>query len=51
LIFVKFLFTLLFPLHGSFIAVYQACTNQKARRAKLININYPRVAKLYFVVQ
>jgi len=28
----------------------QACTTQKARRAKLININSPRAAKVYFVV-
>ena len=28
----------------------QACTTQKARRDKLININSPRAAKVYFVV-
>jgi len=30
--------------------VQQACTTQKARRAKFININSPRAAKVYFVV-
>jgi len=30
--------------------VGQACTTQKARRAKLININSPRAAKVYFVI-
>jgi len=28
----------------------QAYTTQKARRAKLININSPRAAKVYFVI-
>jgi len=28
----------------------QACTTQKAPRAKLININSPRAAKVYFVI-
>jgi len=28
----------------------QACTTQKARKAKLININSPRAAKVYFVI-
>jgi len=28
----------------------QACTTQKARRAKLININSPWAAKVYFVI-
>ena len=32
---------------GLFNAVYQACTTQKARRAKLININSPRAASLF----
>jgi len=29
----------------------QVCTTQKVRRAKRININSPRTAKVYFVVQ
>ena len=32
------------------VTVQQACTTQKARRAKLININSPRAAKVYFVI-
>jgi len=32
------------------IAVQQVCTYQKAQRAKLININLPWAAKVYFVV-
>jgi len=32
------------------LSLEQACTTQKARRAKLININSPRAAKVYFVV-
>ena len=31
--------------------IKQACTTQNARRAKLININFPRAVKVYFVVQ
>ena len=32
------------------VHLQQACTTQKARRAKLININSPRAAKVYFVI-
>jgi len=32
------------------IGVTQVCTTQKAWRAKLININSPWAAKVYFVV-
>jgi len=35
-------------LRVSFIAAYQTCITQKARRAKLININFPRAAKKLF---
>ena len=32
------------------IFLHQACTTQKARKVKLININSPRAAKVYFVI-
>jgi len=36
---------------SNFFPSGQACTTQKARRAKLIKKNFPRAAKIYFVVQ